>query len=147
MGSVGSSKKTTNDFNNYDVSNLSDNDITQIAEYLQKNILDDYEFVGIRAVEPEYATELRNSYRWEDGEMTDEELSGVSSLDTKISYWDDTNTIADKLKQAIKDIKLYSFGNRKPFIVYSDNSEGGEDINELVIIDPKILNIRKILKK
>lgn len=129
----------------YDISNLSTDNIFKIAKYIANNDdFSDYTFIGIRAIEPEYAEELRPSYRWDDGEMTDEQLNGVSAYNTDIdTVWDDVDTIADKLSNAIESSKCYVFGSRKPFIVMGTDGEGGEDINEIIIYDPIILDISK----
>lgn len=149
MGSVGSRESKTVFFNNhYDVSDLTDTELQRIAEYLVNSDMSyDYDFFGVRAVEPKYAEALTDSSVWIDGKKTSEKLDGVSALDTRISYRDDVDSVFNKLKTAIQYSKLhYSIDGRKPFILYGNNAEGGNDTDEIVMKNAELLDIRKILK-
>lgn len=140
---------STSYFNeHYDLSRLSDTEIDKLAQKLvNADILLDYNILAIRSVEPEYASELRHSHVWEDNEMLDEELDGVSALalHTDRYDFDDVQSLAEDLKQVLsRSISIYAIQGYKPFLIAGNSGYGGEDIGEVIVSDPEIIDLKNI---
>lgn len=97
------------------------------TKYLQR-----YPYVGIRVVAPGYDDYMSqigetavNSYRWEDGNQTDEQLDGASAINI----------------DSRDNIDSGAYYGRRILVLGSDHIEYGEDVNEIVMRDAKILEI------
>ncbi len=132
----------------YDLSKVSSEDMESVAKKM-KEIAEDYDFFAIRSVEPEYAETLRASRVWDDGTPTSTKLKGVSGVwigDSAYGvYFDKLEKVTNDLKKAYERSKPYQFDGRKPFIVYGNLSDGGDDIGEIVISDPHILDLSEFI--
>ena len=74
---------------------------------------------------------VKNSFVWEDGMQTDEELGGSSSVGL-----DPFTVNSEQVQQAIKRAKGYR-GNM--VLIAGDDFQGGEDIGEYIIADAKVI--------
>ena len=129
-----------------DLSTLSYEDIIDIVSGMDRDeIFYDYDFFGIRCIEPEYLMDMRNSYVWIDGDMTDEELDGVSAIDTKMLYQYDIEENARRLELAIKRSKPYAHFGRKPYLIMSTYAEEGNDVDEIIMQDAVVLDISEYI--
>ena len=129
----------------YDLSKVPNENLGALASKI-KNMTDDYDFFGIRYVEPQYALLLKPSHVWNDGVKTSGVLDGVSSYDIGIDYWTKPADAERKLKNAIQNSMGYGLGGRKPFIVFGNDASGGDDPKEIIISDPQILDISEFIK-
>lgn len=112
-----------------------------------KNIIEtnnaEYGYFGIRAMMQNPLTGknqivavddiLDNSYAWEDGETTDEELPGTCAI--KLNY----DAEIEAIESALKNIKVYSW-NVKQFVLLGANSaDYGTDANEIILENAVVL--------
>lgn len=89
----------------------------------------EYEHYGIRAHRSEaiVGQSLGNSRIWVDGECTDEELDGISTI--KVSEVDDIDAIVSKLRNE------YCWENETIVLVGGYYGSHGEDAGEFIIRD------------
>jgi hypothetical protein len=110
------------------------NTLAQIAKTIDADDFD-CEFVGLRVVsedcdgyELNVGDDAPNSYVWDDGEWTDEELDGTCCISlkylAKLAPW-----------------ARMAYSGRKVWLIGSDYAEGGVDGGELIIKDAKILAV------
>jgi hypothetical protein len=110
----------------------------QTSEQSIKSIISDesYEKYGLRVIteNPKGDTEILkigdtppNSYTWDDGESTDVELEGTSSIEIN----------PDNIPAALQHIGPYS--GDKVVLLGADSYSYGDDDNELILSDAKVL--------
>lgn len=94
-----------------------------------------YESFGIRTqdVPFELGNISHHSLVWDDGEMTDEELDGISA--TKIN----TDDIEDSLKRHFDE----GYDGDYIAILASKYAHAGEDIGEIVMSEPEVIYVIK----
>lgn len=88
----------------------------------------EYEYYGIRAhrgAEPIVGASLGNSYVWDDGRITDEELAGICTI----------KVTADTLSRALADMSGYFLADEPLVLVGGNYAEHGYDPGELIIRD------------
>lgn len=115
---------------------VSEKNLKSIIEEVRKMpYVEDYDVVGVRVVDPEYADYnaqigdvLGPSHVWEDGVPTNEMLSGTSAIGVDRGYM-----------LSATDNRGY-YGNRV-LVVGGDVSEGGNDIGEVIIMDAVVLDV------
>ena len=134
----------------YNLENVPEENYEELAQGL-KDLADDYDFFGIRYLEPKYAAQLKDSHVWDDGTKTGETLDGVSAIEIGSGssfsiYNDPVDKVAGDIKKAYQSADIYADGQKKPFIVYGRVGEKGNDPGEVVISSPKILDISKYMK-
>lgn len=76
---------------------------------------------------------LKPSFRWEDGEQTEEELNGTSSIGVK----------AGGAQAAIKALKRGGYAGDTIALIVGDRAESGDDPGERVIRDAHVLAVFK----
>ncbi len=79
-----------------------------------------FKYYGLRYADEYY--ELQCSRKWELGEPTENELSGLSVIQITI----------DTIEKTLNDINFYSNQGNYLFLIGSDEAYNGEDDNELV---------------
>ena len=88
-------------------------------------------YLGLRGMyNGESFGKMDNSFVWDDGEQTEEELSGTCAVIIGI-WWDGPEFGINELENALKIAKDY--GNGKYGVLVGDNFSGGEDIGEVII--------------
>lgn len=104
-----------------------------------ENLLDEgYEAFGIRHME---GNELNNSHEWIDDEDTGIELDGVCTYDLRVDLFDSAEDIATKLVEALEKSNAAYGHLGRPVLIYGKYGEGGNDINEIVIPNPQMIEI------
>lgn len=95
--------------------------------------------VGIRASRTKIKIgELKSSYVWNDGKRTNERLNGTCALIVAGSWWDNKCDIIDNIREHAQ--RVASYGDNIALII-GDDSEGGEDIGEIIISNAKAIYI------
>jgi len=96
------------------------------------SIEDCYEALSVGEIAP-------NSYQWDDGETTDEELSGTCAItiDASPNLYPNHSPLI-----ALTEIKHYIFGEGQLMLLGSEYPpQGGVDRYEIVMSDPVVLAI------
>ncbi len=94
---------------------------------------DEYEYIGVRVQEETYGLSVgdtveHKSKHWIDGEMTEEYTRGVCAISAEYAR--------------IRSIGDFGGYPGKTILVLGSNyAEGGEDIGEIVLVDPVVLDI------
>ena len=95
--------------------------------------------VGIRASRSKIKLgELKSSYVWNDGKRTNERLNGTCALIVAGSWWDGRDYVIENIREHA--IRAASYGENIALIV-GDDSEGGEDIGEIIISNAKAIYV------
>jgi len=101
------------------------------------------EYFGLRALtvnsEGEYETvevggTVRNSYVWDDGDNTGEEMEGASAI--KINEAD-----MDEIENAIAEMAPYLSNAKQVVLLGSDEAEPGEDNHESIMKFAQVLAV------
>ena len=88
-------------------------------------------YLGLRGMyNDEGLGEMKNSFVWDDGEQTDEQLNGTCAIVIGV-WWDGPEFEISELEKAIETAK--SYGDGRYGVLVGDNFVGGEDIDEVVI--------------
>ena len=107
-------------------------EIATLKEKINPAHYDNYEGLGIRVIplgdKVKVGQKLKNSNRWEDGNWTNEELPGVSTIDARANI------------RPGSDMGAYS-GNRVVVVGSKERGMGGEDLHESILSDPIVLQI------
>ena len=111
------------------------------ADIIQSVLIQrDYDFYGIRVLNDYFGSAdmavgdvLEPSYRWEDGEPTDDELYGTCALAV------DENSSIDELIATLQ--KIYGCLGGKKVLIGGHQAEWGDDDGEIVIRDAVVLAI------
>jgi len=117
---------------------------TQAMRIIKKELekKDGMTFVGVRGLyKGEGMGYLENSHVWEDGNYTEEMLSGTSTVYVG-EYWGEPNFDIKDLEKALRDASTYGDSNNIGIVV-GDNLSGGEDIGEGVISNARVIGILK----
>ena len=110
----------------------------KVQEIIKLIELGDYDFYGIRVIHGQAAPAkvgdtLDTSYRWEDGEPTDDELYGTCALAV-----DCYSNISRSLAALIKG---YGSLGDQVVLVGGHQCEWGEDAGEIIIKDAVVLMV------
>jgi len=99
----------------------------------------DYDYIGIRIMDRSYSgydlavgDTLPHSYRWDDGEQTDEVLNG---------------TCAIKVGARLKSCDHEGYAGNRVMIIAGNCMEWGEDAGEIIIQDAEIIDIIDIIDR
>ena len=108
-------------------------EIQSIVEKL--NLYEDYEYVGIRTQEEsfELGTIVHESLIWDNGEMTDETLNGISVTDAK-----DHKALTQHTGEHARSSY---FGSNHAIIVSNSLVGYGEDFGEMIVANAKVVYI------
>ena len=104
--------------------------------------------IGIRFSDEEYklGDDVENSHNWVDGNWTDEELDGASTVNVA-EPWSYDNL--DELKETA--IKRLNKAGRYPYdyayLVAGTSSDYGEDTNESIIRNAEVVGILKLVRE
>ena len=104
--------------------------------------------IGIRFSDEEYkiGDDVENSHNWVDGDWTDEELDGASTVNVAEPWSYDS---LDELKE--KAIKRLNKAGRYPYdyayLVAGTSSDYGEDTNESIIRNAEVVGILKLVRE
>ena len=104
--------------------------------------------IGIRFSDEEYklGDDVENSHNWVDGEWTDEELDGASTVNVAEPWSYDS---LDELKETA--IKRLNKAGRYPYdyayLVAGTSSDYGEDTNESIIRNAEVVGILKLVRE
>jgi len=108
--------------------------LAQIAKTIDADNYD-FEFLGLRVVDEEcdgfdlqVGDTAPNSYCWDDGEWTDEELDGACCISLK------------KVENAALWSRM-AYSGRRVWLIGSDYAQGGVDAGELIMSDAEILAV------
>jgi uncharacterized DUF497 family protein len=109
----------------------------KILQIIESNTDSKYRYWGIRSL-PSKAKAvipgqpLASSYRWDDGEITDEELDGVATIGLGNLDYDDITI--ETIEAAFA--AAYRYHEERFVLVAGDNAKDGEDPGESVISEP-----------
>ena len=104
--------------------------------------------IGIRFSDEEYkiGDDVENSHNWVDGDWTDEELDGASTVNVAEPWSYDS---LDELKETA--IKRLNKAGRYPYdyayLVAGTSSDYGEDTNESIIRNAEVVGILKLVRE
>ena len=104
--------------------------------------------IGIRFSDEEYklGDDVENSHNWVDGNWTDEELDGASTVNVAEPWSYDS---LDELKETA--IKRLNKAGRYPYdyayLVAGTSSDYGEDTNESIIRNAEVVGILKLVRE
>ena len=104
--------------------------------------------IGIRFSDEEYkiGDDVENSHNWVDGDWTDEELDGTSTVNVAEPWSYDS---LDELKETA--IKRLNKAGRYPYdyayLVAGTSSDYGEDTNESIIRNAEVVGILKLVRE
>ena len=104
--------------------------------------------IGIRFSDEEYkiGDDVENSHNWVDGDWTDEELDGASTVNVAEPWSYDS---LDELKETA--IERLNKAGRYPydyaFLVAGTSSDYGEDTNESIIRNAEVVGILKLVRE
>ncbi len=104
--------------------------------------------IGIRFSDEEYKVgdDVENSHNWVDGDWTDEELDGASTVNVAEPWSYDS---LDELKETA--IKRLNKAGRYPYdyayLVAGTSSDYGEDTNESIIRNAEVVGILKLVRE
>ena len=104
--------------------------------------------IGIRFSDEEYkiGDDVENSHNWVDGDWTDEELDGASTVNVAEPWSYDS---LDELKET--SIKRLNKAGRYPYdyayLVAGTSSDYGEDTNESIIRNAEVVGILKLVRE
>ena len=104
--------------------------------------------IGIRFSDEEYkiGDDVENSHNWVDGDWTDEELDGASTVNVAEPWSYDS---LDELKETA--IKRLNKTGRYPYdyayLVAGTSSDYGEDTNESIIRNAEVVGILKLVRE
>ena len=104
--------------------------------------------IGIRFSDEEYkiGDDVENSHNWVDGDWTDEELDGTSTVNVAEPWSYDS---LDELKETA--IKRLNKAGRYPYdyayLVAGTSSDYGEDANESIIRNAEVVGILKLVRE
>lgn len=102
------------------------------SEILEHMKSDPYADWGLRVIPPGYEVkegeDLPPSKRWDDGEETDEDLSGTSTI----------GIMNGNVAQAISKLKRGGYFGKQVALVFGDSVGAGEDDGERLISDAKV---------
>jgi len=82
-------------------------------------------------------TNLQNSYRWDDGDKTDEELDGVCATKIDVGYDSTAPAIAKAVERAANTNEQYC-GTWK-YLIAGDIDSYGEDVGEVLLTNVIVL--------
>lgn len=117
-------------------------DPQELIEFILEKIGEDYGgVVGLRGL---YAGDglgnLQNSRVWEDGNETDEELDGTSTIIISGDWsYDPGSAIINNISRYAKNV--FAYGNGHIGLVIGDSGAGGEDLGELIIRNAECIYI------
>ena len=104
--------------------------------------------IGIRFSDEEYkiGDDVENSHNWVDGDWTDEELDGASTVNVAEPWSYDS---LDELKEtAIKHLnKAGRYPYDHAYLVAGTSSDYGEDTNESIIRNAEVVGILKLVRE
>lgn len=122
------------------------NNPSQMLDWIYDSFGDDTRYLGIRGLHEsaKVGEILEPSNRWDDGDPTDEVLSGTCALQIGDVQYDHDSTLEMNIKECARHISQYNFGHGFALIEGSD-ANGGEDIHEVVIKEAKVLYVWKTL--
>lgn len=116
-------------------------DINQLNEIIENSGLDK---IGLRVMTNGETVSvgdyLNNSFTWDDGITTDEQLEGTCALDLEFDGWEVSE---DRLNEMLALSEFYQSGDSKwqVVIVGGDESYEGNDDSEVVIYDAKCIAV------
>ena len=119
-------------------------DPQELIEFILEKIGEDYGgVVGLRGLyRQEKIGSLRDSRVWEDGNETDEELDGTSTVMISGNWcYDSGKVIRDNISRYAENV--FAYGNGRIGLVIGDSGEGGEDIGEIIIRNAECIYIWK----
>lgn len=83
---------------------------------------------------------LDNSFVWEDGDCTTEQLDGACALDLEFDGWDIDEERFNKMMDQAKQYALLS-NDEQIVIIGGDESYEGNDPDEVVILDAECIAV------
>lgn len=97
-------------------------------------------YLGLRGMyQNETIGKMSNSFVWDDGNQTDEELNGTCAIVIGI-WWDGPEFEISDIEKALKNVKAY--GNIKRYgLLIGDDFQGGEDVGEVIISNAECVHI------
>ena len=85
---------------------------------------------------------VKNSYVWNDGDNTGEEIDGACAI--KINEADTRKADTDEIEQAIREMRPYIANAKQVVLLGSDEAEPGEDYHERIMKNAKVLAIWEV---